>query len=407
MPNVIGVRSTGQAISEERLVRVVDADIGLLEPDLAPLITMLNFGQKQRKRTTSPRFEHFEDDYVARWAQNGSAAVANTTASTTVTVVDSTLFVVGDLFVVPKAVTSSTAPEVCRVTAVNRTTHELTVVRNVGAAGVDTISASAALRLTGDAHEEKEAIGTSKTTTPAKIVGYTQIFRTVAEFTKTQIASEVYGAATGDREREHKKKLREHKQKLNGAALFGRASESLTGGASSRPIRTTDGLLARITTNITNAGGVLTRKVFESYARQAFRYGKSEKTLLASPIVISAINQWATQFLLVKPSEKRFGVNVNEVQTGHGVWLLVRDWMLEDGVTGQSGFAGQAFSIDLNELFYRYLEDNGLNRDTKLTENVVQDGSDGVVDEILTEAGFQIKQEKFHARLFNCTDYSA
>ncbi len=407
MANVIGTRTTGQSISEDRLIRVVDADIALLEPDLAPLITMLNYSTKQRRRTTSPRFEYYEDDYVARWAQNSSAAVANTTASTIVTVVDSSLFVVGDLFIVPKVVTSSAAAEICRVTAVNRTTHELTVIRNVGSAGIDTIGANAALRLIGDAHEEQEGIGTSKTTTKTKVVGYTQIFRTVVEFSKTAVASSVYGAANGDREREHAKKLKEHKQKLNGAALFGRASEALTGGASSRPIRTTDGLLSRISTNITDAGGTMTRKLFESFARQAFRYGGSEKVLLASPLVISAINQWATQFLLVEPSEKQFGLNINRVQTGHGSWLLVRDWMLEDGISGGNGFAGQAFSVDPKQIFYRYLEDNGLNRDTKLTENVVQTGIDGFVDEIVSEVGFEIKQERYHARLFNVTDYSA
>jgi hypothetical protein len=109
----------------------------------------------------------------------------------------------------------------------------------------------------------------------------------------------------------------------------------------------------------------------------------------------------------MKPSERVYGVNVQQIETGHGVFMLVRDWMLEDGVTGGNGFAGMAFAVDLDEIEYFYLNENGLNRDTHITENAVVDGADRIVDEILTEGGFAIHQEKYHAKLYNVTDYSA
>ena len=402
MPQIVGVRTTGQVITDERLVRVVDSDIGMLEPDIAPLITML-MHLKKRQRTTSPRFEWYESDYVARWTQNSGDSVANNAASTTVSVTDGTLFVAGDLFLVPKAVGSSVAPEICRVTVV--TGNVLTVVRDVGGAGVDIIAADAALRLLGSSFAEAAALATAKCKAPTKKTGYTQIDKTACRFSKTAIASEVYGAAQGDRQREHKIKMEEHKRKLNDTLLFGRASEVLTAGAE---IRTSAGLMSVISTNKVDAGGLLTRKAFAAFAEQAFEYGqKDTKVLVAPGRLMTALNQWATKFLMVRPGEKKLGLPmITQVDTGHGTWLVVRDRNLQDGVSGKNGFAGVAFSVDLDEIVYRYLEANGVNRDTKLTENADQTGGDYVVDEILTEYGYQIKQEKYHATLFNVTDYS-
>lgn len=401
MAQILGLRTTGQVITDERLIRVVDDEIGMLEPEVAPLITML-MKLKKRKSTTSPRFEWYESDYVARWAVNGDTTANNNTGSTEVIVTDGTLFVEGDLFLVPKARTSAVAPEICRVTTVSSNT--LTVVRDVGGAGVDTIAAGAALRLLGSAFAEASALAIAKCVAPSKKTGYCQIDKTVCKFSKTAIASAVYGAASGDRQREHKIKLREHKIKLNSNLLFGRASEVLTG---SEPIRTTGGLLHTISTNKADAGVILTRKYFEAFARMAFRYGSPTKVLLASPVLMSAINQWATKFLMVRPGEKKQGLPmISQVETGHGTWLLVRDWNLEDGVSGGNGFAGMSFSIDLDHITYRYLEANGVNRDTKLTENADGTGGDYVVDEILTEGGYQIGQQKYHALLYNMADYS-
>ena len=230
--------------------------------------------------------------------------------------------------------------------------------------------------------------------------------KTGAALSKTQVASKLYGRPNGERKREQKKKLVEHKQKMNASALFGSASEGLTAGANGGPLRTTAGLNSVISTNITDAAGLLTKKTFEAFSRQAFRYGASQKLLLAAPRIISAIHDWGNSFLLVSPGEKMLGVNVEKVQTGHGVFVLARDWMLEDGIAGQNGFGASAFSIDLDAASYFYLEGNGETRDTKILEDVVKDGRDAYVDEILTEGGYKFQYEKKFAKLFNVTDYS-
>lgn len=402
MAQVAGVRDTRQSITAENtLERFVGDDIVLLEPNATPLITFLMKGLKgsRGKPCYSPRIEWLEDDYVARWATVDATTVATT--GTSVGVVDGTMFVAGDLFVVPKAVTSSTAPEQVRVTAVSSNT--LTVVRGSNALP---IPAGAGLRIIGSAAEEGGAVPTAKSTTKVTKTSYTQIFRTAMKIAKTSVATRQYGAPNGDRKFEQKKKLVEHKQKMNSQALWGVASEGLTAGPTSFPIRTTAGIISTISTNKVDGGGTLTKKLFESFARSAFRYGNSQKLLLCSALIKSAINDWGQSYLMVKPQEKVLGVDINRVETGHGTFLMARDWMLENGVSGQNGFGHMAVSVDVDECFYYYLSENGENRDTRLLEDVTKDGTDAYVDEYLTEGGFCFKFEKKHALLYDVVDYS-
>jgi hypothetical protein len=405
MAQKVGSRTTSQSITAENtLVRNVGEELVLLEPNGSPLLTFV-MRMKKRKSVFSPRYEWLEDDYVARWAQNSSATVAANAASVTVTVTDGTLFVAGDLFTVPQAISSSLAPELIRVVSIAG--DVLTVVRAQAGTTVRAINDGDAIRILGSAHEEGTTPPPAKSTTIATKTTFTQIFRTTIDLSGTQMASRQYGSPGGDRKRLHKKKLVEHKQKMNSTALFSTAGEALTGGPNGNPIRFTMGLNSRVTSNVTDAGGTLTRKTYEAFAQSAFRYGKQTKLLLSAPRIISAVHDWGNSFLMVKPNEKVFGVDVNRVVTGHGEFLLVRDWMLEDGVSGGNGFSGIAFSVDLDDTGYIYLNENGQNRDTSIRRDVVKDGRDGVVDEILTEGGYWFRHEKKFAKMFNVSDYSA
>ena len=402
MANVQGTRTTSQQISDTALVRQVDDRIADVEPNTAVLVTLLNKLRK-REAVKSPRVEWFERDYVPRWATMGSAATPNNASSTLVTVTDGTLFVPGDMFVVPKIVSSSAAPELCRVVSIGSNT--LTVVRDVGSAGIDTIPANGALRIVGCAFEENSAFPTAKSTAKVPKLTYTQIFRTATDFSRTAASSEAYGAANGDRKLEHRYKLIEHKEKLNAALLWGRASEGLTAGPNSNPLRTTAGLRSIISTNIVDAGGTLTVKKFDEFARLAFRYGPKQKILVACPLLKGAITAWAASHLMVKPGEDHFGVNIMNVETAYGTWAVVLDYMLEAGVAGQYGFASLGFSVDLDQISYVYLNNNGINSDTHVELDAIKDGKDGFRDEILTEGGYKIKLEKNHGMLYNITDY--
>ncbi len=401
MSQLIGVRNTNQAITNEsqRIIRDVDADIADLEPNQGALVTFLMKLDK-RKPVKSPRIEWYEQDYVARWT---TLAEDIDGSETGFDVADGTLFVAGDLLIRPVAASSSTVPDVDRVVSVSGNT--ITVVRG----GTQTSSNGDAIRIIGTAYEENATQPESKLFAPVAKISYTEIFRTTNKISGTAAASEHYGSEdSNERNRELAKKLVEHKVKMNGSFLFGKASESLTGGPTSQPIRTTMGLNSVVATNLYDAGGVFTKRGMEEFARMSFRYGSDRKILLASPKVISAIHEWGNAFMKLEVGATAFGVDITKVYSGHGTWVLVKDWMMENGAGSTlNGFDGWAWSVDMESLEYDYLR----GRDTKLIKDEIDSamnaGRDGAVDEYRTEAGLKIKVEKRFAKLYNAGDYES
>jgi hypothetical protein len=77
--------------------------------------------------------------------------------------------------------------------------------------------------------------------------------------------------------------------------------------------------------------------------------------------------------------------------------------MLEDGVAGQPGFSGYAFSLDMDKITERVLK----GADTKMTLNNQTPGTDKFVDEVLSECGLQVRHEKRHAVMYGVSDYAA
>lgn len=400
MAQVAGSRTTNQTITETRLVRNVANEMAELEPNNGALITFLE-KLKKKFAVDAPRHEWTEDDFVARWT---TAASTINSSATALDVADGTLFAVGDLFVQPNAASSSTVPEVVRVTAIS--TNTLTIVRGTGAA---TITSGNALRIIGSAFEEGAASPAAKTTAPSMKISYTEIFKAAFDFTRTNAVSNTYGAPQGDYERTKAKRLAEMKQQINGSFLFGRASESLTGGPSGNPIRQTMGLNSVVTTNVTDGVATLTRKLFETFSQSSFRYANGPRMLLASPTIISAINQWAQSHLILQPSETVFGVTVTKFKTGHGDWMLVRDWMLENGVSGKNGFNGWAFSLDPDSMGMFHLRGlNGLHDgQPHLEEGIQANDVDGLKSQYVAEIGLRIQQEKRFAKLYDVTDWES
>jgi hypothetical protein len=401
--NQPGHRSSAQLISEARNVRDVADKIMFLEPNVSKLITTLT-ALKKKKSCFSTKYSWFEDDYADRWAQVDASA--RTTSETTISVVtgQGTRFVPGDLLAIPRASGTVTPPEIVLVTAVS--TDTLTVVRGIGGTTTGTIAAASALTFAGTSYAEGALFPQVKSTVPVELCNFTQIFRKPLSITNTARAQKAYGM--DDLKLLQFKKAREHKIDINRAFLFGAPSQ-YANTAPSTSQTMTGGIYNRITTNVYDAGGALTRNTMERFAQMAFRYGdKDEKVLLASPTVVSAITQMAlSQMQIAKPGKTDFGVNVVRYITGHGTWLVMQDKMLENGVSGKNGFGSDAFSLDLDEFQIRYLSGNGVNRDTKYLEDVIQDGSDRRADEYLTECGLEIHNEKYHARLYNVTGWSA
>lgn len=411
MPQTLGItRTTYQSrVTEDRVIRAVDPKIWLKDPNVAPLITLLS-KMKKRKGVTNPVQETLEQDLTARWAQMSSTE-AGTTGSTTIRLADATVVVPGDVLIVPRAVGSAgTYPEKIRVlTNPNDGTNNITVTREfAGTTGLNgTLAVNSALRILGPAYEEGAAVPTAKWTSPSYNTTYTQIIRTACpQISYTDIHTKKYGSdAKGERSHQQMLKAMEHKQQKNAAYLFGKASQATSGG--NNYIRTTQGFYSRISTNKFNMGGVVTVKAFNTVLETMFRYGAKEKLLLSCPKLTGAVSAWANSHLQVQQGTTEFGLDVKTYVSPFGKLMIVNDYMLEDGVSGQNGFGGVSFIIDMDQVTEIYLDGGSEYGDTKLFTDVVKDGTHKIVDEYVSETGIKINNEAYHGLIYNVTDYAA
>jgi hypothetical protein len=390
-----GVRSTTEAYSEGIVIRMVGDRIAELQPDVAPLVVM-SIKSKRKFRTHSPKIEKLEDDLRNLWIYHNASDISDT--DTALLVNDGTLVAIGDLLAPQNTITSTAAEEVLRVTGI--ATNTLTVVRNIGAAGADTISASQSLRIIGSAYAEGATLAVPRTTTKTTVVSYTQIFKEPVQITETMRSTLTYGADEEDHHMKHA--MMEYRRQIEAAGLWGRPSEALGPPA----VRTTMGFKAAVATNVTDMSTTITLRKMNTFASTAFRFGAPTKLLIAAPIYMEAFNFFSENKLLTSVGQKIFGVQIQTLLLAHGKLLLARNWALENGISGESGYNDEAYSVDLANVELRYLVAHGRSRDTAVRRDVVKDGADAQTHEIKGELGWVFGLEKTHARIVNSSDYA-
>lgn len=397
-------RSFDQMVADTTQVRDVSEQMVLLEPDASPLFVLTN-AAKRKQPAVAPRFEWVEDNEVALWAAQ-SSATDSSSVLTNILVSDGTVFGVGDIVAVPKAISSNAAPEVILVTAIS--TNTLTITRGVGGSGADTITATGSLKILASAFKEDDNIGQQRYTAKTVQISYCQIFKTPVKVTHTAASTKQYGAPQGERKYQLVKALIRHRSEIEAAGLWSRASESLALPSSRW---TTMGWLPRIATNKTDGSTTLSLTGFNTFGETAFRWGEKQKLFLCSAKILSALNFFSQNKLLTRVGDTVFGVKISRFQLALGEFMLANDYRLSTAeigyVSGTNNFYGHAYSIDLPSIAWRYLNGGGDNLigDTKLFENVVPDGSTTRTDEYRTQGGWEIRHERKHAWLFDVSSY--
>jgi hypothetical protein len=218
--------------------------------------------------------------------------------------------------------------------------------------------------------------------------GYTQIFKTACEMSNTARATRYRGYAD-EFQRIWNLKLREHKVDIERAMLFGqRASQ---GG-----IQYTEGIAGHILAN----GTAKTGSDFEVLYDPA-RGNSGSKLALASLPVITFFNKMGGSSFVdgsiaselrynIEKAQGSFGHQVLQIETIHGTMNLVKEPLFR-------GFAsGFLCLVDMDNVAYRPLVGNGVNRDTQIMTNVQAADEDLRKDMILTEAGLEVSLPESH-----------
>jgi len=384
MPNLSGARGTGN-VTAAQVKPDIDNKLYLLDANKAPLVALT---AKLRKRvTTNPKFSWFEQD-IESYIDSINFGTGYTSGSTSVVVANGTYFSPQDTVKVPRT------GEVFRVTAI--VTNTLTIVRGVGETTANTLVSAEPLWIIGSAFEEGSASATANTGLGTEQFNYAQIFKSAVETTNTLENTDMW---TGpDLPEQRRITGIKHAQKLERAFFFGERALDTSG---THPRRYVRGLDKWITTNVTDVSGTITEAEFESFLRSGFRYGSSKKYLFASRLLLSAISSWAQGKLQMFPKDKTYGIAIAQYLSPHGEVMLVGHDMLEGTGSTNQEYGGYGYLIDLENTFYRPLQ----NRDTRLQMNIQTNDVDGQKDQFITEAGIQVIQEKTHAILKDVITY--
>ena len=255
--------------------------------------------------------------------------------------------------------------------------------------------------------------------------GLTQIFKTACEMSNTARATRYRGYAD-EFQRIWNLKLREHKVDIERAMLFGQ--QASVGG-----IQYTEGIAGHIikngtavsgTNNLSYSSGVpyfrtssaanLTYDRLLSDFEVVYdpaRGGNSAKLALASLPVITFFNKLGADAFLnrslvdgtstgvndvsnlrynMQKAVGSFGHQILQIETIHGSMNLVKEPLFR-GMA--SGFLCM---VDLDNVAYRPLVGNGVNRDTQIMTNVQSADEDLRKDMILTEAGLEVSLPESH-----------
>jgi hypothetical protein len=255
--------------------------------------------------------------------------------------------------------------------------------------------------------------------------GLTQIFKTSAYMSNTAMATALRGYSS-EWDRIWSLKLREHKVDIERAFLFNNK-----GTVDS--VQYTDGIIGNIIKNAgsweTDDSAALSYSKNKSYARivdisqtsshdneatydrflkdfeiifAPERGGSDQKFCMASLPVITYFNQMKNGFMQgsanstmrynldFSDAEGGLGHKVMKVETVHGTLAIVKNPLLR-GI-GKSMMVG----VDLDNIKYRPLVGNGVNRDTYIDTNVQTPDEDSRKDLILTEAGLEVCMPESH-----------
>lgn len=376
---IAGARTTGNILQARRVIDMSN-QIALLDPNVAPLITIMKRikGGKNTRVTYSPKFEWLEDDYLGfKTTASLSATSYSSTGSMTVASGTGKLFRAGDIVFAPST------GESFLVTAVS--TDTLTVAPRL-AEGSSTQLSSADILLLGNASQENSTMRGIVSTQEVAKYNFTQIFRTPCAMSNTELHSKLYGGK--DQAYQRRKILAEHKMDIARSMYFGKRFEDPAG-----PRRNMGGIMEILNDGENKQAFVsgTTNFTWNNFntlvANKAFAHGSEEKLMICGGTTAAAIDAWDINALRTDIKGDTYGVHVKRLVTSFGVLDIVWDRTLD-----RCGCSDYGIILDMDNVRYAYLE----GRDTKLYTNIQANDVDGVVDEYRTECSIEVKLPDTH-----------
>jgi uncharacterized protein DUF5309 len=377
---VLGLRGSGSYTAGERPQSWREMILLLFPNGKAPLTALMS--KMRSEPVDDPIFHWFEKDVPT---QRVLATATFTNVATSISVADSSIFRAGHV------VQDELTGEQMYVTVDPSTGTAITVQRGFGTtAAAASNGAADPLYIVGNVNAEGAGSPNVVYYNPTQPLNYTQIFRTPLYLTRTAMKTRL---RTGNAREEAKREALElHSMELEKAFIFGQPYQ--TTGANGQPMNATGGLISFLGqdasfTNIYDfTASPVTINTWENLLESAFKFGSSEKLMLAGSTAINVINGMVKKasVMNVVPGGESYGMKLTEYVCPFGSLYIKVHPLFSIHPT----YRGWALIVDLDKLVFRYIDD------TDFRPNVQANDVDGEKDEFLTEAGMECQHQKAH-----------
>jgi hypothetical protein len=379
-----GLVDDADILSNERVIDM-DPMIAMLDKDMSQFTTILM--KVARKPAESTKVEWLEDELFPRISLVVSGG-ASDEATIVVTTGEGSYFRAGDV------VRNARTGVAVRIASIS--TDTLTPGAAIGRVAFAAHAAGDQLLITGNAALQGATLGTRKVVKRVAQYNYTIIQRNPYGFTRSLMASKLYGGPEPMKER--KKKGTEHKRAIEYTLFWGTRALVTSG---SEPVGFSGGLFEFVTTNVKNAAGALTSGLLNTYMRDFLQHqGEGNGVLFVSPVIAQAISGFLLNAWQPSTVETRlWGAKVDGFISGaygYKVPVIVkRDW--NDFSTASTQYGGWAFYVNMDNVELNPLRNTELLRDRQAND------ADSYDEEYLTEFSFKVKQEKTHGIITGVT----
>lgn len=266
----------------------------------------------------------------------------------------------------------------------------VTVQRGFGEVAAATINDNDELRVIGNVNEQGGPLPTSVFYDPTERYNYCEIVRTPLSMTRTAMMTHL---RTEPQKKQAKiEALMLQSIEMEKSLLWGQ--RYLTTGTLGKPMAKTRGLVRWITADApandnTASGGTLNETELLGYLEPIFRYGSTEKLLLAGSTFLNVLTQIAksgSQLNLEPGTEVVYGIRLRRFITAFGDLLVKMHPLFNE----YSDWRQTGLILDVPNLRYRYVQDLGF------FTNRQNPGDDARTDEFLAECGLEVHHAKTH-----------
>lgn len=379
---IYGLMGTGDFTSAQRPQDWRETVLRLFPNGTAPITALSSMMKK--KDTTDPIFNWMYKGFAARVLTVNGAIGSGVTAL--VVDDDAEYARVNCLLLIPRT------GEVVRVTANAGNGTGLTISRGFAGTTAAAILDNDQITIIGSAYSEGSASQRGVARVPIDASNYTQIFKTPFEITNTAKATETRDGDDALTEMQAEN-LGWHAEDIERSFLFGVKSSATD--SDGELVRTTMGLKAFMTTNVSDYSGAGTVDNLFTYYEQLFRYGAETRLGFAGNQFVLRLNKLVSAIgdFTWGDTLEVYGMKLREFITPFGTVMYKRHPLL----TLDPYYNNSCWHVSPENMIIRPLK----GRDTKLEENIQNNDEDKTKHQFITELGFELHFEETFGLITN------